>query len=88
MTSLIAHVAPTPPIKDSMNAVRDEPAQRRIDVAVAIAGLLKGKEPVGDDEVQDVFCSSHRYVEQTPLFLDLLRGPGRHVGRDAPIDYV
>lgn len=52
---------------------RNEPAPRRVDMAVAVARLLVGEEALGHEKLQLVLGAGHGDVEQAALYLDLLR---------------
>ena len=51
----------------------DESGARGIDVPVAAAGLLVGKEALRQDQVQMISGASHRHIQKPAFFLDLRR---------------
>jgi hypothetical protein len=55
---------------------------------VALRVLALGEEALRNHEVQIVPGARHRDIEEAPLLLDLGRGAGTEVRRDASIDDV
>ena len=69
-------------------ALRNEARARRIDVAVALRVLAMREEALRHDQMQIVLGARHRDIEQPALLLDLGRGAGAEIGRDAAVDDV
>src|SRR6185369_4964490 len=67
---------------------RDEPRAGRIHVTVAAAALLVSKEALRHDKMEVILGAGHRHIEQAALLLDLLRGAGGEVRRNAAVDAV
>ena len=68
--------------------VWNEARPRRVDMPVALRALAMGEEALRHHEMQIVFGSRHRDIEQPALLLDLGRGAGGKVGRDAAVHDV
>jgi hypothetical protein len=49
------------------DAVRDEPAAARIEVPISKLALLMGIEPLRLDQIQLIFGSRHRHIQQPPF---------------------
>ena len=57
-------------------------------MAVALRVLAMGEEALRHDQMQTVLRPRHGDIEQPALLLDLGRGAGAEVGRDAAVDDV
>jgi hypothetical protein len=57
-------------------------------MTVAMGILAMGEEALRDHKMEIVPGAGHRHIEEAPLFLDLGRGAGTEVRRDASIDDV
>jgi hypothetical protein len=63
-----------------------ESTARGKDVSIAAAGLAAHEEAQRLHQHEVVACPGHGDVKQPPLLVDLLRRPGRQIGRNASID--
>src|ERR1700720_1668820 len=78
-------LVPTMTVERGHNAVRDEPAARRIEVPISELGLLICIKPLRHDQVELVFRPGHRHIQQPPFFFDLLGRSCGHVRWNAAV---
>src|SRR5262249_41129029 len=88
VAGLLRNYRPYGAIEEAEQRLRDEPAPRRKDMAIAVSPLAMREETLRHKEVQFVAGTRHCDVKKPTLLLDFGCCAGGEIGGDAPVDHI